>query len=142
MSRCTLEYVMIPATIVRDARIGREASNSKEDINCRKPAIAGTPATARMKATSETPTIPGMTAKAGSPATVRISGLKGTPEIAGMIETADMQTAGTEATAKTQTTTVTIIATEMPETVLSPASREFSRKTRQNSKNSWKKYNE
>ena len=40
MSRCTLEYVKIPDTIVRDARIGREASNSKEEINSRKPATA------------------------------------------------------------------------------------------------------
>ncbi len=54
-------------------------------------------------------------------------------------------TAGTQATAKTQTsetTTVTITATEMPEKVLSPATRDFSRKTRQNSENSWKKYKE
>jgi hypothetical protein len=101
MSHCTFEYVKIPATIIRDVRIGREASNSKEDIDSRKPARAGTPATARMKATSETPTtLAGMPAKAGSPERVRTSGTKGTPATAD-IETADMQTtAGTQATAK------------------------------------------
>jgi hypothetical protein len=51
MSHCTLEYIKIPSSIIRDARIGREAGNSREDINKKKPETAGTPTTARMKAT-------------------------------------------------------------------------------------------
>jgi hypothetical protein len=56
-------------------------------------------------------------------------GTKGTPATAEMLATSGTEsTIGTQATTETQATTVTLTAAEKPERVLTPTTREFSRK--------------
>jgi hypothetical protein len=86
-----------------------------------------------MKATAETPATQGTQAKVG-----RISGTKWTPARAGMLATAGMNKEGMQATAITQSITVTP-TDEMTKTGLNPTPHDFSSRFAKNSRE-WQKF--